>query len=71
MKIFGLKNCDKCCLAATVLDVANITDVKRIQIPDEILLEHFLNLVKNSLTGGQPPGGDLIISNSRKTRCSY
>ena len=41
MKIFGLKNCDKCCLAATVLDVANITDVKRIQIHDEILRRAF------------------------------
>ena len=43
MKIFGLKNCDKCRSAAKVLEVFDIIDVKKTQISDEILNDAFSN----------------------------
>jgi len=41
MEIFGIINCDKCRLARKALDVSEITDVKRMQIPEDILLKAF------------------------------
>ena len=41
MEIFGIINCDKCRLAQKALDVSAITDVKRVQIPKDILLKAF------------------------------
>ena len=41
MEIFGIINCDKCRLAQKALDVSEITDVKRMQIPEDILLKAF------------------------------
>ena len=43
MKIFGLKNCDKCRSAAKTLQVSDIIDVKKTQLPEEILKEAFFN----------------------------
>ena len=41
MEIFGIINCDKCRLARKALCVSEITDVKRVQIPEDILLKAF------------------------------
>ena len=41
MKIFGLKNCNKCRSAAKELEVSSIIDVKRTQVPEEILSKAF------------------------------
>ena len=43
MKLFGLKNCDKCRSAAKTLDVSEIIDVREKQISEKILNEAFTN----------------------------
>ena len=49
MEIFGIINCNKCRLARKALGVSKITDVKRVQIAEDILLKAFSTFGKKLL----------------------